>query len=74
MVVNYPMPKLSLWQKIKLQVLGYVYLYEEQRPGWTGKLPMYLVKCKKHKYLYIDYPHGFPGGQFFSCPKCLDGA
>jgi len=41
----------------------------EKRKGWTGYLPIYIVRCKKHG-LYRDYPHGFDG--YFSCPRCRE--
>jgi len=60
---------LSIWKRLRLRFLGYVFLRMEKRKGWTGYLPIYIVRCKKHG-LYRDYPHGFDG--YFSCPKCRE--
>jgi hypothetical protein len=59
---------LSLWQKIVLHINGYVFLRYEKRRGWSGALPIFLVKCKKHG-LFEDYPHGYK--EYFICPVCL---
>jgi hypothetical protein len=64
-----PPLKLSLRQKLALKLNGYVYLRHERRPGWTGSLPIYLVKCGRHG-LFEDYKHGFR--QYFMCPKCQE--
>jgi len=49
---------LSLWQRLKMQLSGYVYVGDRQRPGWTGSLPFYAFKCEKHGIVQ-DYPHGY---------------
>ena len=59
--------KLSTWQKLKLKMLGHAYIGHRQKPGWSGPLPFYVVKCDEHG-LYEDYPHGHR--QYFSCPEC----
>ena len=63
--------RLSLLQRFILKIQGYVYLFHARKDGWKGKLPFYLVKCKKHDVFFIDYPHGFPPNQYFNCPICL---
>jgi len=60
---------LSLWQKIKLKILGYAYIGHRQKPGWKAPLPFYVVRCEKHG-LFEDYPHG--RSQYFLCPKCRE--
>lgn len=62
---------LSLWQRLRLRLFGCVYLRHERRKGWSGPLPIYLIKCTKHG-LFEDYPHGYSGR--FDCPKCLKEA
>ena len=61
---------LSLWQRLILKLRGYVYLFHAKKKGWKGSLPFYLVKCKEHNLLFIDYPHGYRG--YFNCPKCFE--
>ena len=61
--------KLSLLQRLTLQIRGYVYLFHAKKDGWKGKLPFYLVKCKRHGVFFIDYPHGYRG--YFNCPVCM---
>lgn len=60
---------LSWWQRLVLWLLGKVYLGHCQKPGWSGALPFYAVKCPKHG-VYIDYPHGY--NNYFTCPQCQD--
>jgi len=62
---------LNLIQKLQLKILGHAYLFHATKNGWKGKLPFYIVKCKKHNIFFIDYPHGFPPNQYFNCPLCL---
>ena len=62
---------LSLWQRLLLKLRGYVYLFHAKKKGWKGSLPFYLVKCKTHNILFVDYPHGFFPNQYFNCPLCL---
>lgn len=59
--------KYSLWQRIKVRVLGKCYLEHRKKKGWSGALPFYLVRCRKHGY-FENYPHGRGG---FNCPGCL---
>jgi len=61
---------LSLLQRMALKINGYVYLFHARKEGWKGKLPFYLVRCKKHGIYYLDYPHGYRG--YFNCPKCWE--
>jgi len=60
--------RLTFWQRILLRLLGHVYLFHAQKEGWKGSLPFYLVKCRQHGILYLDYPHGYRN--YFSCPLC----
>jgi hypothetical protein len=63
--------KLTVWQRLQLLLKGYTFLRWEKRPGWSGYLPIYLVKCRRHG-LFEDYPHGYR--EYFICPKCLQEA
>jgi len=60
---------LSLFQRLKLKLLGRAKIGERRYPGWRGHLPFYVVRCEEHG-LFIDYPHGY--SRFFSCPKCKE--
>lgn len=59
---------LSLWQRLVLRVNGKVFVRYEKRLGWSGQLPVYAVRCKKHG-VFFDYPHGHR--RYFVCPTCL---
>lgn len=52
---------------LKLVVLGEAYLRHDTKPGWSGKLPFYIVRCGRHGY-FLDYPQGWEGN--FFCPLC----
>ena len=60
---------LTFWQKLKLRLFGAAYLEHRTRPGWSGSLPFYAVKCLEHG-VFEDYPHGYD--EYFSCPQCLE--
>jgi hypothetical protein len=62
--------KLSLLKRFVLRIRGHVFLRYEKRKGWTGYLPIYLVKCKRHNCYFEDYPHGYY--ERFDCPYCLE--
>jgi hypothetical protein len=49
--------ELSLWDRLKLQLWGSVYIGDFQLQGWSKPCKFYLVKDKKG--LYISYPQGF---------------
>ena len=63
------MSKYTLWQRFKLKVFGRAYIGDNTKPGWSGALPFYLVRCPEHG-VFEDYPHGFPPRQYFTCPEC----
>ena len=58
---------LNLWQRLKLQLSGYVYVGDRQKEGWKGPLPHYAFRCSVHG-LVENYPHGYE--QRLECPKC----
>jgi len=59
---------LSLSQRIRLRIIGEIFLRMEKREGWTNPLPIYLVRCPKHG-LFETYPQGFDDK--LRCPSCL---
>ena len=61
------MRKLSLRQKVELKLFGKTCIGYKTKPGWSGYLPFYLVKCEKHG-LFETYPEGYR--EKLVCPKC----
>ena len=47
-----------------------LYLGDEQRTGWLGKLPFYLFLCKDCGHHAKDYPHGHIERQYLLCSHC----
>lgn len=66
-VQNVPQEKRSLAERGKLVPMG-----EQTRPGWSGKMPFYLFKCRNFKCgkLVMDYPHDWSGRQYLCCQEC----
>ena len=62
-------PRISLLNRLKLRLTGYVYVEDRIKPGWTEPLPFYLIKCPVHGYVE-SYPHGYE--KKIVCPKCLE--
>lgn len=60
-------PDLTLRQRLKLKILGYAFLRWVKPPGYSGYVPLYVVKCKRHG-LFLDYPHGHR--EYFMCDSC----
>lgn len=52
---------LSLWQKLVLFIWGVVYIGEESRPGWKGKLSFFIFYCPACGKLCSSHPHGYSG-------------
>ena len=65
MVLN--MIELSLIQKIRLKLCGFVYTENRMKQGWRAPIPFYAFKCDEHG-LVENYPHGYEGR--LDCPKC----
>ncbi len=63
-----PFPSLSFLQRLVLQVRKCVFVEYRTPEGYSGSVPVYVVKCRRHGY-YLDTPHGFNG--YFSCRDCL---
>jgi hypothetical protein len=64
-----PVPKLSLHQKLKLKLNGYVFIGRYQAVGHSAAKDVYVVHCPRHG-LFLDNPHGFEST--FSCDRCID--
>jgi len=61
-------PRLSLYRRLALRLLGQVYIEHRIRPGWSGSLPFYAFNCPVHGVVE-DYPHGYK--QRLDCPICM---
>ncbi len=63
--------KISWRQKFRTRFLGKkIYMGDEQRDGWNGKLPFYLFYCSNCEHFAKDYPHGFTEYQYLNCSYC----
>jgi len=62
-------PRISLLQRLKLQLSGYVYVGDRQRDEWKCSLPHYVFRCPVHG-LVESYPHGYE--QRLECPICRE--
>jgi len=59
---------LSKVERIRLRIMGRVYIGDRIRDDWKKALPHFLARCKKHG-LYLDYGHGWK--LEIECPACL---
>jgi len=59
---------MSLLERLKMQLSGYVYTGHKTRDGWRGSLPFYRFECPVHG-LVENYPSGYE--QRLECPECL---
>jgi len=80
-------PPLTIFQRLKLRLFGYVKVGTIQQEGWTQSLPLYIFQCRKHD-LFYDYWHGFTsfgsrhsfikwtigGWLWVDCPTCVKEA
>jgi hypothetical protein len=62
-------PRISLLNRLKMQLSGFVYVGDRRRDGWRGPLPHYVFRCPVHG-LVESYPHGYD--QRLECPKCRE--
>jgi hypothetical protein len=62
-------PRISLLNRLRMQLSGYVYVGERSRDGWRGSLPHYVFECPVHG-LVESYPHGYE--QRLECPRCVE--
>lgn len=58
------------WKKNLARLGTKVSMGEEQKPGWSGKLPFYLFYCPSCETLQKDYPHSWPESQYLWCDDC----
>lgn len=49
---------LNLIEKLKLKIMGSIFLDNIRFEGWSGDLPFYLFKCGTHGY-ELNYPSGY---------------
>ena len=61
-------PDLSVRQRFRLQIFGDIFLRWVRPKGYSGAVPVYLVRCSRHG-LYLDTPHGHR--KYFRCQDCL---
>ena len=61
--------RISLLNRLKMQLSGYVYVGDRRRDGWRGPLPHYAFRCPVHG-LVESYPHGYE--QRLECPMCRE--
>jgi hypothetical protein len=61
--------RISLLNRLRMQLSGYVYVGERSRDGWRGSLPHYVFECPVHG-LVESYPHGYDGR--LECPRCVE--
>lgn len=59
--------ELSLSQRIKLRLTGFVYVGNRIEKGWSDTLPYYAFRCKKHG-VQFGYRVGF--AKSLLCPEC----
>ncbi len=62
-------PRISLIDKLKLKLRGYLYLEDRLQPDWKGPLQIYLFKCPIHGHVE-SYPHGHD--KKLVCPQCRE--
>ena len=62
-------PRISLLNRLKMQLIGCVYVGDRQRDGWKSPLPHYAFKCPVHG-MVESYPHGYE--QRLECPICKE--
>jgi hypothetical protein len=58
---------LTVSQRFKLRLFGYVYIGHRTQTGWNGPLPFFAIRCPVHG-LVEDYPHG--NSDRLDCPRC----
>jgi len=63
-------PKLNRLQKLELAMLGHAYIGNRKPYGFSGPVPVYIVKCTRHNILFLDTPHCYD--LYFSCDLCLN--
>ena len=60
--------ELNIVQKMKLRLLGAVYVFDHKEDGWLSKIPFYAFRCKDHG-IQLGYPIGH--SKILICPECV---
>lgn len=58
---------LSLFQLLKLRLLGHVFVGYYKKPEWITPLPIFAFRCRFHG-IQSDYPHGYSNSLY--CYEC----
>lgn len=59
----------SLWQRLRVRLLGSCFLEKIQPIGFISPTGFYLAYCSRHGY-YEDYIHGQGENEYLMCPMC----
>ncbi len=70
--LNKYLPALSESRKKAIRSGEKIRVCEEQREGWSGKLPFYIFWCPRCENYAYDYPHGHIERQSLNCHRCGD--
>lgn len=62
------MMKIGLINRLRIRIFGWVYIEHRRKEWWSGGLPYYMARCKKHGF-FEDTPHGY--ADYLMCPECL---
>jgi len=59
--------KLTGLQKLRLMIVGRVFVGMKKKPGWVGSRPVYVFRCPRHG-LVESFTQGWEENLF--CPEC----
>jgi len=59
--------KLTRLQKLRLMIVGRVFVGMKKKPGWAGSRPAYVFRCHRHG-LVENFTQGWEEDLF--CPEC----
>lgn len=69
--LNRVLPYVSRWDQYRIKNMGVkFYVGEEQRQGWSGKLPFYVFWCDQCEDFSYGYPHSYVGNRYLLCHRC----
>jgi len=54
-------------QRQLIQMYGKAYVGSYAKPEWSGELPFYAFRCRKHG-IVVNYLYGY--SERLECPKC----
>ena len=60
--------KLTRLQKLRLMIVGRVFVGMKKKPGWVGSRPSYVFRCNRHG-LVESFTHGWEDD--LTCPECV---